>query len=99
MRHGADPSGIAGASPAMTSGESNNENSGRNPMRMVLTLMATLAAAPALAQSTEPIQLRDLGSFHIGGRHIEVRGQPVKEIVFTPGGVPAKVDPNGVYQV
>jgi len=66
---------------------------------MVLTLMATLAASPALAQSKEPILLREMGSFHIGGRHIEVRGRPVKEIVFTPGGVPAKVDPNGVYQV
>ena len=30
---------------------------------------------------------------------IEVTGQPVKEVVFTPGGVPAKVDPNGAYQV
>lgn len=68
-------------------------------MRMVLTLMVTLAAVPALAQGKESILLRDMGSFHIGGRHIEVRGQPVKEIVFTPGGVPAKVDPNGVYQV
>ena len=27
------------------------------------------------------------------------RGKPVKEVVFTPGGVPAKVDPNGTYQV
>ena len=40
-----------------------------------------------------------MGSFHIGGRLIEITGQPVKEIVFTPGGVPAKLDPNGVYQV
>jgi len=68
-------------------------------MRMVLALMAALSASPALAQSKESILLRDMGSFHIGGRHIEVRGRPVKEIVFTPGGVPAKVDPNGVYQV
>ena len=67
-------------------------------MRMVLTLMATLAASSALADS-EPIALRDVGSFHVGGRHIEITGQPVKEVVFTPGGVPAKVDPNGVYQV
>ena len=67
--------------------------------RLVLTLMATLAASSALAQSNEPIALRDMGSFHIGGRLIEVAGQPIKEIVFTPGGVPAKVDPNGTYQV
>jgi hypothetical protein len=40
-----------------------------------------------------------MGSFHVGGRLVEVKGQPIKEIVFTPGGVPAKLDPNGVYQV
>ena len=67
-------------------------------MRLVLTLMTTLAASSALAQSSEPIALRDVGSFHIGGRHIEISGQPVKEVVFTPGGVPAKVDLNGAYQ-
>ncbi len=45
-----------------------------------------------------PITLRDMGSFHIGGREVVISGKPVKEVVFTPGGVPAKVDPNGVYQ-
>ncbi|MEJ0074917.1 MAG: esterase [Alphaproteobacteria bacterium] len=61
--------------------------------------MATLATSSALAQNGGPIALRDMGSFHVGGKHLEVTGQPVKEIVFTPGGVPAKVDPNGKYQV
>ena len=46
-----------------------------------------------------PIALRDMGSFHVGGRDVEVSGKPVKEVVFTPGGVPAKVDPNGTYSV
>jgi pimeloyl-ACP methyl ester carboxylesterase len=68
-------------------------------MRMVLALMATLTATSALAQNSGPIALRDMGSFHVGGRHIEVTGQPIKEVLFTPGGVPAKVDPNGKYQV
>lgn len=70
----------------------------------VICLLASLIAAPALstqalAQTKEPLALRDMGSFHVGGRLIEVSGQPVKEVLFTPGGVPAKVDPNGVYQV
>jgi pimeloyl-ACP methyl ester carboxylesterase len=69
-------------------------------MRIImLGLMAAVLVTPAMAESKEPILLRDMGSFHIGGRHVEVRGQPVKEITFTPGGVPAKVDANGVYQV
>jgi hypothetical protein len=38
-----------------------------------------------------------MGSFHVGGREVVLTGKPVKEVVFTPGGVPAKVDPNGTY--
>jgi hypothetical protein len=69
-------------------------------MRPLLwSLLLALVATSALAQSKEPIALRDLGSFHVGGRLIEITGQPIKEVVFTPGGVPAKVDPNGRYQV
>src|SRR5499433_1100644 len=72
--------------------------------RLRVALALGLIAGSALAQSKEPIAkepiaLRDMGSFHIGGRVIEVSGQPIKEIVFTPGGVPAKLDPNGKYQV
>ena len=44
-----------------------------------------------------PIALKEIGSFHIGGREVTISGRPVKEVLFTPGGVPAKVDPNGVY--
>ena len=44
-----------------------------------------------------PIALKDMGSFHVGGREVTISGRPVKEVVFTPGGVPAKLDPNGVY--
>jgi len=51
------------------------------------------------AQTQSPIALRDMGSFHIGGREVTVSGKPVKEVVFTPGGVPAKVDLNGTYLV
>src|SRR5438876_7678555 len=51
------------------------------------------------ACTTAPIALRDMGSFHVGGRDVEITGKPVKEVVFTPGGVPAKVDLNGTYSV
>ena len=67
--------------------------------RLVLGCAMSLVAGSSLAQATDPIQLRDMGSFHIGGRLIEITGQPIKEVVFTPGGVPAKMDPNGRYQV
>src|SRR3954467_12084175 len=73
---------------------------GRKSMRrLVLTLMVACLASPAAAQNREPIALRDLGSFPIRGRQPALSGQPVREVLFTPGGVPAKVDPNGTYQV
>jgi len=69
-------------------------------MRVLLSsLIFGLATMSALADGKQPIVLRDMGSFHVGGRIVEVSGQPVREVVFTPGGVPAKVDPNGAYQV
>ena len=65
---------------------------------VVVSVAATLMAAlPARAE--EPIALRDMGSFHVGGRLVEISGKPVHEVTFTPGGVPAKIDPNGTYQV
>jgi len=67
--------------------------------RSMIVLAAALAAGAPWAQTKEPVALRDIGSFHIGGRIIDISGQPIKEVVFTPGGVPAKMDPNGKYQV
>ena len=67
--------------------------------RLAIALATATLVASAIAHAAEPIALRDMGSFHVGGRIVEVSGQPVREVVFTPGGVPAKVDPNGAYQV
>lgn len=66
-------------------------------IRGLIVLLTLSAATSALA--AEPIALRDMGSFHVGGRLVEISGKPVKEVVFTQGGVPAKIDPNGTYQV
>ncbi len=53
-------------------------------------------AAPAMAQQP-PVSLQSWGSFHVGGREVVISGQPVREVLFSPGGVPARVDPNGTY--
>lgn len=69
-------------------------------MRRTLTsALMTMLVCTTAADAQSPVALRDMGSFHVGGRLIEIKGQPIKEIVFTPGGVPAKMDPNGTYQV
>ena len=67
-------------------------------LRHVIAVLALgLSAAPALAEA--PISLRGMGSFHVGGRTVEITGKPVKEVLFVAGGIPAKIDPNGLYQV
>jgi pimeloyl-ACP methyl ester carboxylesterase len=62
-------------------------------------LIMLTASAASMALADEPIRLRGMGSFHVGGRLVEITGKPVREVVFTPGGVPARIDPNGLYQV
>jgi len=59
-----------------------------------LALLLTSAAA-----SADDIVLRGMGSFHVGGRIVEIGGKPVRNIVRVPGGPSAKLDPNGQYQV
>ena len=66
-------------------------------LKSAMLLCAALVSGAVCAQA--PITLKSMGSFHIGGREITISGKPVKEITFAPGGVPAKIDPNGVYQV
>ena len=44
-----------------------------------------------------PLNVGEIGSFHIGGRLVEISGKPIKEVVFSPGSAPAKIDPNGNY--
>jgi hypothetical protein len=67
---------------------------------MKKSLFAVLIAGMLVSCSVQaPIALREMGSFHVGGRDVTLSGKPVREVVFTPGGVPAKVDPNGIYTV
>src|SRR4051794_41965766 len=61
--------------------------------RLVIVSALGLAAASAFAQTKEPIGLRDMGSFHVGGRVIDITGPPIKEGVVTPRGGPAQGDP------
>ena len=44
------------------------------------------------------ISLKDMGSFHIGGRDVVITGKPLPKLELTPG-VPANIDPNGTYAV
>ncbi|GAA4333045.1 esterase [Pigmentiphaga soli] len=46
-----------------------------------------------------PIALREMGSFHVGGRVVRLEGQPAAEYLMAEGGQPVRIDPNGSYFV
>lgn len=66
-------------------------------------LMATCIAAAAAVVLAAPAEadymVKEVGSFHVGGRTATLSGLPAREIVFTAGAPPLKVDPNGEFEV
>ncbi|WP_376096493.1 alpha/beta fold hydrolase [Roseomonas sp. CCTCC AB2023176] len=56
-----------------------------------------VGATPAWAQA--PIEVREIGSMHVGGRVATIEGLPEQEIVFSPGAPPLRINPNGQFQV
>jgi pimeloyl-ACP methyl ester carboxylesterase len=70
-------------------------------MRRVLIGLAVGCAMMPRANAAEDneIVLRGMGSFHVGGRVVEINGKPVREIRRQPGGPLTKFDPNGQYVV
>jgi pimeloyl-ACP methyl ester carboxylesterase len=43
------------------------------------------------------LDVADVGSFYIGGKTIELKGLPKRELVLVPGSPPVMVDPNGEF--
>jgi hypothetical protein len=66
---------------------------------MITAVCLGIVAMAPLTAAKVPLLLRDMGSFHIGGRLIEITGKPIKEVLTTQRGVPFRLDPNGSYQV
>jgi hypothetical protein len=66
-----------------------------------LAAMLAIAGPPAspLAQDLPPLAVRDIGSLHVGGRIAEITGLPEREIVFSAGAPPIRLNPNGQFQV
>jgi pimeloyl-ACP methyl ester carboxylesterase len=60
--------------------------------------MTALCGGLCGCTSTPPFALKEIGSFHIGGRDVEIHGKKAPDVQFTPG-VPGQFDPNGTYEV
>ena len=67
-------------------------------MRGVSMVVAALGIMAGVAQA-QPLAIDRFGSFHVGGRLVEVTGKPVIEYTPTVGGAPLRIDPNGTYMV
>ncbi|WP_237182637.1 alpha/beta hydrolase family protein [Roseomonas marmotae] len=69
-------------------------------MKHPLTVLAlALGIGAAQAQTLPPLQIQEIGSFHVGGRVVALEGMPKREIVPSPGAPPIQMDPNGEFQV
>lgn len=70
--------------------------------RLLSAMLLALAVTPGFVApiwADDDIVLRGMGSFHVGGRVVEVKGKEVRMIVRQPGGPLTKLDPNGQYMV
>ena len=60
---------------------------------------AGICLAALLGCSTGTLQVAEVGSYHVGGRSVTLSGLPEKELTFTPGAPPLKLNPNGDFEV
>jgi pimeloyl-ACP methyl ester carboxylesterase len=65
---------------------------------MIPSPPSTRASSP-LASTSEALHIRAIGSLHIGGEEASIRGLPLREIVYSPGHGPLRIDPNGQFEV
>jgi len=77
-------------------------------MHALIAAIALIVAAQVTAQpfekrketqKSENLEIVDMGSFRIGSRTVDITGNPVRDVRFSPTSVPFKLDPNGRYVV
>jgi pimeloyl-ACP methyl ester carboxylesterase len=68
-------------------------------MTRLQSCVAAVALAAVIAGCATGIRVQEVGSMHVGGRAVTLSGLPVREIVFTAGAPPFRMDPNGDFEV
>jgi len=63
-------------------------------LTMGMVLIFVVSCAP-----TAQYSVKEIGSFHIGGRQVTLSNLPVRELILTKDAPPMKVDPNGDFEV
>ena len=67
-------------------------------MATVAVVVMALAGCAAPSADRSSYEVAEVGSFHVGGQAVTLSGLPPREIVFTAGAAPRKVDPNGDFE-
>ena len=67
--------------------------------RLGPALVLATALAGCAASKPGTYNVSEIGSFHVGGRQATLTGLPEREIVFSAGTPPLKVNPNGDFEV
>jgi pimeloyl-ACP methyl ester carboxylesterase len=66
---------------------------------MNISLMAAVVMAATSLPTLADYLVKEVGSFHVGGRTAALSGMPTRDVVFSPGAPAIKVDPNGEFAV
>src|SRR4030095_1745454 len=68
-------------------------------MRIAALALGVLTVLGPDLAAAQPLSGVELGSSQAGGRAVSLTGLPVRDVVFTAGSAPIKVDPNGDFEV
>jgi pimeloyl-ACP methyl ester carboxylesterase len=69
-------------------------------MRAVVRFcLAALSSCALIATVHADYLVREVGSFHIGGRQVVLSGMPERELSYAASMPPRKIDPNGEFEV
>ena len=69
-----------------------------NAIRCTVLGVAAVSASGCTSLGGTDMAVREVGSMHVGGRPLTLSGLPTREIVFTAGSPPFRIDPNGDAQ-
>ncbi len=61
--------------------------------------LAGFSALLVACASPDVLRVKEVGSYHIGGRPVTLSGLPEREITYSPGSPPVKLNPNGDFWV
>ena len=67
-------------------------------MRLAALVLGIAVALVAPVAGAADLSVAEVGSLHVGGRAVSLSGLPTRDVVFTAGSAPIKVDPNGDFE-